>query len=98
MPIYAELMEILKENKIRGYSHYTKSKHIDLWIKRGLIPEKYATNKQEKSKKDMDPKYNFIRQICNNPKKVEIPDMETDKVVLYHSIYRLLWPWIKIPE
>ena len=27
------LMEILKDNEIRGYSHYTKSKLIDLLIK-----------------------------------------------------------------
>ena len=39
MPTYIELMEILKENEIRGYSHYTKSKLIDLLVKRGLIPE-----------------------------------------------------------
>ena len=39
MPTYAELIEILKANEIRGYSHYTKSKLIDLLIKRGLIPE-----------------------------------------------------------
>ena len=50
MPTYAELMEILKANEIRGYSHYTKSKLIDLLFKRGLIPEKYGTNKQEKNK------------------------------------------------
>ena len=87
MSTSAELMEILKENEIRGYFQYNKSKLIDLLIKRGLIPEKYGTNKQEKQKKDMDPKYNFLRQICSNPKKVEIYDMETDKVVLYPSIY-----------
>ena len=32
-------MEILKANEIRGYSHYTKSKLIDLLFKRGLISE-----------------------------------------------------------
>ena len=80
-------MEILTENEIRGYSHYTKSKLIDLLIKRGLIPEKYGTNKQEKAKKDIDRKCNFLRQIRSNPKKVEILDLETDKVVLYPSIY-----------
>ena len=53
-----------------------------------MIPEKYGTNKQEKAKKDTDPKYNFIRQIGKNPKRVEIHDMETDKVVLYPSIYK----------
>ena len=55
MPTYAELMEILKANETRGYSHYTKSKFIDLLIKRGLIPEKYDTNKKVKAWKDIDP-------------------------------------------
>ena len=32
MPTSAELMEILKEDEIRGYSHDTKSKLIDLLI------------------------------------------------------------------
>ena len=58
MSTYAELMEILKVNEIRGYSHYTKSKLIDLLVKRGLIPEKHGKNKQEKMTKDIDPKYN----------------------------------------
>ena len=45
---YAELMEILKANEIRGYCHYNKSKHIDLLVKRVLISEKHGKNKQEK--------------------------------------------------
>ena len=49
MPTYAELMEILKANEIRGYSHHTKSKLIDLLVKRELIPEKHGNNKQEKN-------------------------------------------------
>ena len=44
MSTYTELMEILKANEIRGYSHYTKSTFIDLLIKRGLIPEIHDTN------------------------------------------------------
>ena len=51
MTTYAELMEILKANEIRGYSHYTKSKLIDLLIKRRQIPEKYAINKQVKQRR-----------------------------------------------
>ena len=88
MPTSAELKEILKENTIKEYSHYTKSKLIDLLVKRGLIPEQYETNKQVKAKKDIDPKYNFLRQIHINPKKVEIHHQKTDKVVLYPSIYK----------
>ena len=53
MPTYAKLMEILKANEIRGYSHYTKSKLIDLLVKRGLIPEKHGKNKQGKMIKDI---------------------------------------------
>ena len=65
MPRYAKLMEILKVNEIRGYSHYNKSKLIDLLVKTGLIPEKYDKNKQEKMIKDIDPKYYFLsRSVC----------------------------------
>ena len=88
MPTCAEVMEILKANEIRRYSHYTKSKHIDLLVKRWLIPEKHGNNKQEQIMKDIDPKYSFLRQIRRNTKKVEIHDLETDKVVLYPSIYK----------
>ena len=97
MQTYAELMEILTANEIRGYSHYIKSKVIDLLFKRGLIPEKYGTNKQEKVKKDIDPKYNFLRQIRKNPKKVEIHDLETDKVVLYPSVCKAALALDQIP-
>ena len=55
-------------------------------ITRGLIPEKYDTNKQVKARKDIDTKYYFLKQIRISSKKVEIHDLETDKVVLYPSI------------
>ena len=57
-------------------------------IKKGLISEKYGTIKQEKAKNDIDPKCYFLRRIRSNPKKLEIHDLETDKVVLYPSIYK----------
>ena len=50
------------------------------------MPEKYDTNVKEK--KDINPKYNFLRQIRSNPKNIEILHLETDKVVLYPSIYK----------
>ena len=53
-----------------------------------MIPEKHGNNKQEKMINDIDPKYSFLRQRRKNPKKVEIHDLETDKVVLYPSIYK----------
>ena len=86
MPTYAVLLEFLKANEIRGYSHYIKSKRIDLLVKRGLILEKYGADK--KKMKDIVPKYNFLRQMRKNQKKVEVHDLKTDKVVLYPSIYK----------
>ena len=88
MPTYAQLMEILKANEIRGYSHYAKSKLVDLLGERGLMPEKWDTSIEEKSKKDIDPKYIFLRQIHKNPKKVDINELETDEVAIYPSIYK----------
>ena len=47
----AELMEILKDNQVRGYSYYTKSKLTDLLIKRGVISEQYGTNNKKKERR-----------------------------------------------
>ena len=69
MLTFTQLKKILKKHQIKGYSHYAKSKLIDLLDKRELIPEKYETNKQVKAKKD--PKYNFLREGHSHPKKVE---------------------------
>ena len=49
MPTYAQLVAILNANEIRGYSHYTKSKLVDLLGERGLMPEKYDIIIQDKS-------------------------------------------------
>ena len=34
-----ELRAMLKEDKIRGYLHYNKSELVDVFVKRGLLPE-----------------------------------------------------------
>ena len=39
-----------------------------------------------KAKKNIDPKYNFLREGHGHPKKIEIHDLETDKVDIYLSI------------
>ena len=87
MSTSAELMENLNENEISGYSHYTKWSLIDFLIEKGLISERYITNKQENAKTYINAKYNFLRQIRSNPKKDAMRDLETDTVVLYRSIY-----------
>ena len=74
---WTELRAMLKENKIRGYLHCNKSELLDMFVKRGLLPEtiKITTiislSEQENTKKE-NPKYNFPKHIRNSPKKVEI--------------------------
>ena len=73
-----ELRAMLKKNKIRGYLHYTKSELVDVLIKRGLLSETISVTaitslpERENTKKEIYPKYNFLKHIRNSPKKSEI--------------------------
>ena len=88
-----ELRAMLKKNKIRGYLHYNKSELIDMLIKSGLIPETIniptitSLPERENTKKQINPKYNFLNNIHNSPKKVEIRHLETGEIILYYSMY-----------
>ena len=46
---------------------------------------------------DIDPKYNFLRQIRSNPKKDEINDLKTDKAVFYPCIYKAAFAFDQNP-
>ena len=89
-----ELRAMLKENKIRRYLHYNKSELVDVLLKRGLLPDttnfKTITSlpERENTKKERNPKYNFIKHIRNSPKKVEFQDIEAGEVIIYSSIYK----------
>ena len=63
-------------------------------VERGLPPEsikiKTITSlpERENTKKEINPKYNFLKHIRNSPKKVEIQDMETSEFIVYSSMYK----------
>ena len=63
-------------------------------VKRGLLPEiiKITTitslPKRKGTKKERNPKYNFLKHIRNSPKKVQIQDMETGEIIVYSSMYK----------
>ena len=83
-----ELRAMLKKNKVREYLHYNESKLIDVLIERGLLHETMTSLPEwENSKKEINPKYNFLKHIRNSPKKVEIRDIETDEINVYYSMY-----------
>ena len=89
-----ELRAMLKKNKIRGYLDYNKSELIDVLIKRGLLPETMnitditSLPERENTKKELNPKYNFLKHIRNNPKKVENRNLETGESIVYSSMYK----------
>ena len=89
-----ELRSMLKENNIRGCLHYNKPELVDMLVKRGLLPEiiKITTitspTEREDAKKEINPKYNFLKHIHNSPKKVEIRDMETGEIIVYSFMYK----------
>ena len=43
---------------------------------------------RENTKKEINPKCNFIKHIRNSPKKVEIQDMEPGEIIIYSSMYK----------
>ena len=88
-----EQRAMLKKNKIRGYLHYNNLELIDVLIKRGLLPEiinittMTSLPERENTKKEINPKYNFLKHIRNSPKNVENRDMETGEIIVYSSMY-----------
>ena len=89
-----ELRSMLKENKIRGYLHYNKSGLVEVLVKRGLLPDTMnittiiSLPERENTKKEINPKYNFLKHIRNSPKKVEIQGVETREIIIYSSMYK----------
>ena len=56
-------------------------------IKRGLLPETITSlPERENTKKEINPKYNFLKHMRNSLKKIEIRDIETDEIIEYSSI------------
>ena len=62
-------------------------------VKRGLLPEiiKITTitslPEREDTKKEINPKYNFLKHIRNSPKQVETRYFETGEIIVYSSMY-----------
>ena len=90
-----ELRAMLKENKIRGYLRYNKSELVDVLAKRGLLPDTMnirtitSLPERENTKKEINPKFNFLKHIRNSLKKVVMQDMETDEIIIYSSTYKV---------
>ena len=78
-----ELKTLLKENKIHFYTYWDNKKLTALANERDLLPKPVLEN--EKSK---DVKYDRLKTIKQNPKKVMLEDIETGEIKTFPSIYK----------
>ena len=78
-----ELKTLLKENKIHFYTYWDKKMLTALANEHDLLPKPEL--EKEKSK---DVKYDRLKTIKQNPKKVMLEDNETGEIKNFTSIYK----------
>ena len=78
-----ELKTLLKENKINFYTYWNKKRSIALASEHNLLPK----IKVEKEK-STDAKYDRLKKIRHNPRKVLLEDVETGEIKTFPSIYK----------
>jgi|SRR6218665_39054 len=96
-----ELQSLAKEHNIKGCSYRNKPELIALLGEKALLSNefvekenRYREERAEKKKRKaegggvVDKKYQRLKTIRTNPRRVEILDRETDEVVVYPSMYK----------
>ena len=78
-----ELKTLLKENNICFYAYWGKKRLLGLANEHDLLP----ISKPEK-KKSKDVKYDRLKTIRHNPRKVMLEDIETGEIKTFPSIYK----------
>ena len=78
-----ELKTLLKENKIHFYEYWDQKRLIALANEHYLLPK--TALEKEKSK---DVKYDRLKMIKQNPRKVSPEDIETGEIKTFPSIYK----------
>ena len=78
-----ELRTILKEKEIIFYTYWDKKRLIALANEHDLLP-KTALEKE----KSRDIKYDRLKAIKQNPRKVSLEDIETGEIETFPSIYK----------
>ena len=78
-----ELKTLLKDNKIHFYTYWDKKRLIALANEHNLLLK--TELEKEKSK---DVKYDRLKTIKQNPRKVMLEDIETGEIKTFPSIYK----------
>src|SRR6478672_2281336 len=84
-----ELKELMKKHNIRGGSYLNKPGIISRLVEKGVLTLEVVENwKQPPKVTSKDGKYNRLKHIRTNPKRVEILDLETGEIDKYTSMYK----------
>ena len=78
-----KLKTLLKENKIHFCSYWDKKMLIALANENDFLPKTELEKKKSK-----DPKYDRLKTIKQNPRKVSLKDIETGEIKTFPSIYK----------
>jgi len=84
-----ELKAIAKENKLVGRSIMNKPEYIASLEEKGLLLEgNIRTVSKTKSHPMNDNRYEYLKLIRRNPKRVLVENVNTGEIVEYHSLYK----------
>ena len=78
-----ELKTILKENKIHFYTYWDKKRLVALANEHNLLPKT-----ELEKEKSQDVKYDRLKTIKQNPRKVMLEDIETGEIKIFPSVYK----------
>ena len=78
-----ELKALLKKHKIHFYSYWDKKRLLDLANEHKLLSKKASENEKSRNLK-----YDRLKTIKNNPRKVSLEDIETGEIKTFPSIYK----------
>src|SRR5688572_106130 len=84
-----ELKELMKQHNIGGSSYLNKPGIISRLIEKGVLTLEVVENwKRPPKVTSKDVKYDRLKGIRTNPKRVEILDLETGEIEKYTSMYK----------
>ena len=84
-----ELKELMKKHNIRGSSYLNKPGIISRLIEKCVLTVEVVENwKRPPKVTSKDAKYDRLKGIRTNPKRVEILDLETGEIASYSSMYK----------
>jgi len=84
-----DIKRVIKENEVKGVSHLNKKELILKLAELNIpVPEKKPrVPKEPKEPKVIDPKYERLKSIRNNPRKVQMTDVDSGEVTTHKSMY-----------